>query len=191
MSDKKILTAGVMNFFSKKEECRSLSNFWECAVRIVDTNGDVREYESGECCFHGEKFVRVGMLCVDESRKRELLEYGCKFQKCSLDGGVVKKMGRKFVLSDAELGVWSELGIEVQREICRYKFVNYDRVRSDLILSVGRVLIHPAMRCGDDKVRGRLWEGRGVVVDGRIEVLGGNMLGKLWMEQGAAAPLLL
>ena len=69
MSDKKILTAGVMNFFFKKEECRSLSNFWECDVRIVDTNGDVREYESGECCFHGEKFIRVGLLCADENRK--------------------------------------------------------------------------------------------------------------------------
>ena len=103
-------------------------------------------------------------------------------------------MGRKFVLSDAELRLWSELGIEVQREICQYKFVNYDRVRSDLILSAGRVLIHPAMRCGNDKVRGRLWEGKGVVVDGRIEVIGGNMLGKLWMEQGVAGgrqPLLL
>jgi hypothetical protein len=27
-----------------------------------------------------------------------------------------------------------------------------------------------------------LWEGKGVVCDGKIEVIGGNMLGKLWME---------
>jgi hypothetical protein len=27
-----------------------------------------------------------------------------------------------------------------------------------------------------------LWEGKGIVCDGKIEVIGGNMLGNLWME---------
>jgi hypothetical protein len=47
---------------------------------------------------------------------------------------------------------------------------------------MGKVLIHPAMRCSEEKVRTRLWEGKGIVVDGKIEVIGKNMLGKLWME---------
>ena len=161
----------IMNFFYKKEECRSLSNFWECE-------------DSGECCFHGEKFTRVGRLCEDANRKNELLEYGNIFLKgnCEKDGGIVKKMGRKFILSKDELELWYNLSVEVQREICKYKFENYEEVRNDLCKSMGKVLIHPAMRCSEEKVKGRLWEGKGIVVDGKIEVIGRNMLGKLWME---------
>jgi hypothetical protein len=50
------------------------------------------------------------------------------------------------------------------------------------VKSRGRVLIHPAMRCSEEKVRTRLWEGKGVVVDSKIVVIGRNMLGNLWME---------
>jgi hypothetical protein len=38
------------------------------------------------------------------------------------------------------------------------------------------------MRCNDEKVRSRLWEGRGRVIDGKMVVLGGNMLGNIWMK---------
>lgn len=38
------------------------------------------------------------------------------------------------------------------------------------------------MRCSEEKVKSRLWEGKGIVVDGKIEVIGMNMLGKLWMK---------
>ena len=174
----------IMNFFYKKEECRSLSNFWECEVRIVDEDGNVRTYDSGECCFHGEKFTRVGRLCEDTNRKKELLEYGNRFLKgnCEKDGSIAKKMGRKFILNKEELDIWYNLGVEVQREICKYKFANYEEVRNDLRKNMGKVLIHPAMRCSEEKVRSRLWEGKGIVVDGKIEVIGKNMLGKLWME---------
>ena len=69
MSEKKLLKEGVMNFFFKKEEGRCLSNFWECIIVVED--GDViREYDSGESCFHGEKFIRIGELCDNEDRKR-------------------------------------------------------------------------------------------------------------------------
>jgi hypothetical protein len=38
------------------------------------------------------------------------------------------------------------------------------------------------MRCNEEKVKEKLWEGRGIIVDGKIEIIGMNMLGKLWME---------
>jgi DNA topoisomerase IA len=53
---KKLLNNFVITFFSAKKEYRSLSNFWENDVTIMD--GDkVRIYESGEHCFHGEKYI--------------------------------------------------------------------------------------------------------------------------------------
>jgi hypothetical protein len=112
------------------------------------------------------------------------MEYGSRFLKsvCQKDGAIVKKMGRNLILDKNELELWSELSIIVQKEICKYKYGNYEEVRNDLIKSRGRVLIHPAMRCSEEKVKGRLWEGKGVVVDGKIEVIGRNMLGNLWME---------
>jgi predicted NAD-dependent protein-ADP-ribosyltransferase YbiA (DUF1768 family) len=183
MSDKKLLTLGVMNFFFKKEEGRCLSNFWECVVKIVD-GYEVREYDSGESCFHGEKFIRIGKLCEDEDRKRDLLEYGKKFLSgvCVKNGAVVKKMGRTFILSDYELELWGKLSIDVQIEICKYKYENYEEVRDELRRSKGKILVHPDMRCSEEKLKSRLWEGKGVVVDGKIEVIGRNMLGNLWMK---------
>ena len=183
VSVKCLLNEGVMNFFFKKEEGRCLSNFWECVVKIEDGE-EVREYNSGESSFHGEKFVRIGKLCKDEKRREELMEYGSRFVRgvCEKEGGVVKKMGRKFILSKEELELWYRLSVDVQIEICKYKYENYEEVREELVKSGNRVLIHPAMRCSEEKVKSRLWEGKGVVVDGKIEVLGGNMLGKMWMK---------
>ena len=183
MNDKKILTEGVMNFFFKKEECRSLSNFWPCDIIIKDGN-DVREYYSGESCFHGEKFIQISRLCKDETRIKELYQYSTIFLKkvCKKDGNIVKKMGRKFILTNDELKLWSKLSINVQIEICKYKFDNYEKVQNDLYKTTGKILIHPAMRCSEEKIKSRLWEGKGIVVDGKIKVIGNNMLGNLWMK---------
>jgi predicted NAD-dependent protein-ADP-ribosyltransferase YbiA (DUF1768 family) len=183
MNNKILLTQGSMNFFFKKEEGRCLSNFWECIIRIEDGE-EVREYDSGESCFHGEKFIRVGKLCKDEKRKRDLFEYGSKFLRgvCEKNGGLVKKMGRKFILNKEELEFWYKLSIDVQIEICKYKYENYKEVKEELIKSKGKVLIHPAMRCSEEKIKSKLWEGKGVVVDEKIEVIGKNMLGNIWMN---------
>jgi len=183
MSEKKLLKEGVMNFFFKKEEGRCLSNFWECIIVVED--GDViREYDSGESCFHGEKFIRIGELCDNEDRKRLLLEYGSRFLRgvCSKDGAVIKKMGRNFILSKEELQIWASLSIDVQKHICKYKYDNYEEVRDELVKSKDKVLIHPAMRCSEEKVMSRLWEGKAFIVDGNIEVIGGNLLGRIWMN---------
>jgi predicted NAD-dependent protein-ADP-ribosyltransferase YbiA (DUF1768 family) len=179
-----MLQNGVVNFFSGKKDYRSLSNFWEGDIVIAneDTN---RTYESGEHCFHGEKYIRLGELCEDESRKKVLLDYGAKFMKPSQykTGAVAKKMGGKrgLVLNSTELKLWTSISIDVQHSICRWKVENYEEVRADLVKSGAKILIHPAMRCSEEKLEFRLWEGKGIVKDGKIVVLGKNLLGNIWM----------
>ena len=186
MTDQNILRNGVVNFYSGKKEYRSLSNFWENDVTIMD--GDkVRIYESGEHCFHGEKYIRLGELCEDETRKQVLLDYSRTFMKPSQykTGAVAKKMGGKkgLLLNSIELQLWITISIDVQRKICLWKFNNYEEVREDLLKSVNKILIHPAMRCSEEKLKTtRIWEGKGVVIDGKIVVLGNNLLGNIWME---------
>lgn len=170
-----------VTFFDRKVEYRSLSNFWECDVVVNN-----RHYKSGEHAFHGEKYTLLGLLHLCSKRGQQLLEYGRRFQDPSpfTTGAEVKKRGGKrgLMLTVEELNEWSVLSLEVQREICRYKVLHYGQVRNDLMRSQGKILIHPAMRCGEDKLKTRMWEGRGVVENGVVKVLGGNKLGLLWME---------
>jgi predicted NAD-dependent protein-ADP-ribosyltransferase YbiA (DUF1768 family) len=180
--EKRILKEGVMNFFFKKEELRSLSNFWECIVEYRDED-EMRDYDSGEACFHGEKFTQLGKLCQDENRKEQLLEYGRKFLRgCEMNAAMVKKMGRKLILDKSELDLWNILSVDVQKQICKFKYENYDEVRDDLLKSKGKLLVHPAMRCNEEKVKSKFWEGKAIVVNGNIEIIGKNVLGNLWME---------
>jgi len=176
-----------INFYSGKKEYRSLSNFWEHDVSITDGDS-IRIYESGEHCFHGEKYTRLGQVCCqDESRKAKLLEYGKTFLKPSLykTGASAKKAGGKkgLLLSHEELELWYKIGVEVQTEICKWKFDKYEEVRADLMKSGDKILIHPALRCKEELVKYRIWEGKMVYMeDGSAEVIGENRLGKLWME---------
>ena len=183
MSDKKLLNINIINFFYKKEAYRSLSNFWKCIIQIEDID-EVRIYDSGESCFQGEKFIRLGKICKNIDRKKELLEYGSKFFKsvCEKEGGLIKKMGRKLKLDNDELKLWHDISIEVQNTICIYKYENYKEVQDDLIKSEKNILIHPAMRCNIAKVKEKLWEGMAIIMDGKLEILGRNMLGNIWMN---------
>jgi len=161
-------------FFAKKKEYRSLSNFWKCDIVIDD-----REYSSGEHCFHGEKFYRLSQICENQIRKQVLLEYSKQFLKPNnQEPVIIKRLGRALVLNSQELEAWNNLSINVQIEICNYKYTNYQEVRDDLKKSGTSILIHPATRVADDKVVNRIWEGR--VVDNKI--IGKNMLGKIWMN---------
>jgi predicted NAD-dependent protein-ADP-ribosyltransferase YbiA (DUF1768 family) len=176
-----ILQRGVVNFFSGKDAFRSLSNFWECSVLL-----DGREYESGEHAFHGEKYMRIGERCEDPVRRRVLLEYGGTFRRPSpyKTAAVAKRMGGKrgLELSSVELRAWDALSLDVQFAICQWKSSQYETVRDDLRKSIGKILIHPALRCSEAKLASRVWEGKGVVQDGRIVVLGRNTLGRMWMQ---------
>ena len=160
-----------VNFFSRKKDYRSLSNFWEHPVILDDT-----KYYSGEVCFQAQKFIQVAHSanCV---RQRELLDWARKIS-VKTDSNLARKMGRQFILTPEELEIWSKMCIHVQTRICRYKFEHEEEVRTDLRKSGSLVLIHPA-RCSDEKMKGHLWEGR---MTPQGKVLGGNMLGKIWME---------
>jgi predicted NAD-dependent protein-ADP-ribosyltransferase YbiA (DUF1768 family) len=174
------MSVGVINFFSGKKEFRSLSNFWEREVVI-----DGRLYESGEHGFHGEKYIRLSEVAEGE-RKKQLWDYGQTFLKPSpyKTGAMVKRAGGKkgFALNPDELSRWLDLSMDVQRSICVWKKENYEEVREDLRKSGVNHLVHPAMRCSVEKLKDRIWEGKGAVVDGKIVVLGQNRLGNLWME---------
>lgn len=186
INEKSILENGVINFFYRKEEYRSLSNFWNSNVIIISKNNESREYESGEHAFHGEKYILLGQICQDEIRKNILLEYGHKFMKPSSykTGADVKKMGGKrgLMLNKDELDIWNDLSIDVQIEICKYKWDHYEDVKKDLLRSKGKILVHPAMRCSEKDLKNRLWEGKAVIIDGKIVILGKNMLGTIWMR---------
>lgn len=177
-----MLEKSIINFFYKKEEFRSLSNFYETDIVIVD---GAREYESGEHCFHGEKYIRLSNICDDISRKNILLEYGKKFMKGStFKGAEVKRMGGKkgLVLKPEELTMWNNISLDVQRKICRYKLENVEEVRNDLLKSGYKILIHPALRCSEEKVKDKFWEGKGIITNDEVKIIGKNMLGNIWME---------
>ena len=176
-----LLQSSAVNFFSGRDAFRSLSNFWECVVVL-----DGREYESGEHAFHGEKYTRTGERAEDPARRRVLLEHGRTFLRPSqyTTGAVAKRMGGKrgLELSDAELQTWGALSLDVQFAICQWKASRYETVRDDLQRSEGKILVHPALRCSEAKLASRIWEGRAVVQDGRVVVLGRNTLGRMWMQ---------
>ena len=167
-----------MIFYGRSKVGRELSNFWEGRVEV-----DGRVYSSGEGAFHGSKYIEVSKVSEGE-RKGLLEEYGRKFEIGeefgSMNGGELKKKGGKkgMKLNEDEIVVWNRMGVVVQEKICRYKYENYEVVKEVLESSRNKILVHPAMRCNDEKVRSRLWEGR--VVDGVM--LGGNMLGNIWMK---------
>ena len=176
----------VATFFSKKREYRSLSNFWEQCVVIVTKEGETRIYQTGEHCFHGEKYIRLSQLCDDELRRSLLFEHGTKFAKPSpyVTPMKAKQMGGKrgLALTTSELSLWSNLSTAVQQEICKYKRDNYQEVRDDLMKSGTSLLVHPALRCKESDVKNRIWEGKAVIIDGQLVILGENRLGKIWMD---------
>jgi predicted NAD-dependent protein-ADP-ribosyltransferase YbiA (DUF1768 family) len=182
----------VITFFDKKKEYRCLSNFWEGMVEIIDGD-EKRVYLSGELCFHGEKYYRLSKIYKDDYkgyfRGEKLWNYSKRFmvggdilssKDAKMKGGKGKNGLR---LNEEELKMWNKLSIDVQYEICKYKLENFEEVRENLIRSKYSVLIHPAMRCNDDKMKDKFWEGRmKIKEDGSFEILGGNKLGNIWME---------
>jgi predicted NAD-dependent protein-ADP-ribosyltransferase YbiA (DUF1768 family) len=171
-----------INFFGKKKDYRSLSNFYEGYIEIKG----YRLYESGEHGYHGEKYFRLGNLCEDEVRKQKMIAHSKGFLKPSIykTCNEAKKMGGKkgFGLNEEEQQKWFSIGLDVQKEICLWKYKHFEEVRNDLLKSQKKILIHPAMRVNEEKVKNKFWEGRCVVRNDKLVVLGKNMLGNIWME---------
>jgi predicted NAD-dependent protein-ADP-ribosyltransferase YbiA (DUF1768 family) len=178
-----LLQDRVATFFFKKEEGRSLSNFWPCLVIMGE---EERMYESGEHAFHGEKYVRLSQTCRDVEKKQKMEAYGARFLKPSIytTAAEAKRAGGKkgFLLNKEELELWGKESNEVQDEICRYKSYHYEEVKQDLLQTGDKILVHPALRCSDEKVQYKFWEGRAKVVDHEIVILGENRLGNMWMK---------
>lgn len=174
----------VLNFFSGKKEGAELSNFWKGAIEL-----DGRFYNCGESAFHGAKYFEIAKKSEGE-RKENLEIYAKKFEVDGefslLKGNEIKTRGGKgkkgFKLSEEELSVWSKCCVEIQEKICKYKYDNDEGVRNVLEKHKNDILIHPALRCSEKNVEKKLWEGRAVVKDDEIVILGGNMLGKIWMK---------
>ena len=176
----------VMYFSSKKLVGRCLSNFHFGDIVITDGK-EVITYSTGEHAFHGEKFRRLGKVCRDNIRKQQLFEYGKLFRKGGdiLTAMDAKKNGGKrgLLLNEDEISVWNNVGIYVQREICQWKTDNFTEVKQFLNEHRDKTLIHSAFRCSEDKLHGRFWEGKAISVNenGELNILGQNMLGRIWM----------
>jgi predicted NAD-dependent protein-ADP-ribosyltransferase YbiA (DUF1768 family) len=189
--EKKFLEDNVATFFFKKTtELQSLSNFSAYPV-VIEEDGEERYYKTGEHCFHGEKYIRLGKdFATDENDKQLLLDYGYQFvgEDVTFDAlDAKRKGGRKGMeLSNDLLERWKVLSEIVQYEICIYKVAHHDVVREDLCSTGEKTLVHPT-RCSDDKINDCTWEGRAKVKynkDGKMKIhmLGKNKLGKIWMD---------
>jgi len=184
--EEKFLDDNVATFFFKKKDLQSLSNFSAYPV-VIEEDGEERYYKTGEHCFHGEKYIRLAKhpFCEEEV-KDALLAYGDKFvgEDVTFDAAKAKSKGGKsgMELSPDQLNLWKTLSVIVQYEICRYKVAHYDQVKDDLCSTGEKLLVHPAMRCSDEKMETRIWEGRVKIVNGKIKVLGKNKLGEIWIN---------
>ena len=175
----------MFTFFGKKKEGCELSNFYKGRVTV-----DGRKYSSGEHAFHGSKYIEISKE-LHGARKLDFEEYGKNFEEEGefgmMEGNEVKKRGGKGKcgkkLNEEEIRIWSERSVKVQEKICVYKVENDENVKRVLMSTCSKVLIHPAMRCSEEKVKDKFWEGRGIENEnGEIVVLGRNMLGIIWME---------
>lgn len=165
-----------ISFMASKKSFNSLSNFYTCDVVIEN-----RLYESGEHCFHGEKFYRIGT----KFENKEMIEYSNSFVKPSpyLTSLDAKRAGGKkgYKLSDDEIKYWDSINTSIQYEICLYKVNKYEEVLSDLTETHNKVIVHSISRCSDNMLAKQKWAGR-VLHTAKFEILGQNILGKLWMQ---------
>ena len=167
----------------------SLSNRWPCRV-VCQT----REYASGEHAFHGEKYFRLAQLSADTGRAKHLLEQAALFvgDNNTLTLAHTGGGSASFRLTKLERAAWSEISVYVQTEICRWKAAHCREVQEDLFVSGNRILVHlPIRRSRVGSKSGTksgskpdFWEGKARVhpVSGNIQVIGGNMLGYIWMD---------
>jgi predicted NAD-dependent protein-ADP-ribosyltransferase YbiA (DUF1768 family) len=177
------LKSKVFNFYFRKEEGRPLSNFYTADVEI-----DGRIYSSGEHAFQGSKFYKLSEMADDDKkdRKDELKEYASNFEKGNafdVDPPFAKLKGSKrgFTLTTDELDQWDGLARDTQEHICSMKYLNPE-VRECLKNTGDKILVHPALRVSEDKLLDMRWNGRAKIIDGKVDIIGSNELGNIWMN---------
>ena len=181
-ADKRILNDGVITFMSKKVEFSELSNFSDHPVKITRKDGSVVEYQNGESAFHGEKLytiaTRVDQQQQQQQRNALILVHSMKFvsggEFNNLTPAQIKQKGGKkaFPLDASELAIWDREGPDIQRQISRYKAKHSPSVHKSLMKTVGKMLVHPAMRVKSELMHKKVWEGRATVVDEKIVISG-------------------
>jgi len=168
----------VETFCFRKTYLQSLSNF---SPHKVELDGIM--YPTGEHAFQASKFLKVAQHTSDPSRKQLLIDFASKFTSNSLSSFHAKNLGKSGLsLSTDELSIWMACAIVVQNNICQYKFLNFPSVRLDLLSSKDKTLVHSASRCDDYMASKRIWEGKPVIQNNQLVILGQNILGDIWMS---------
>lgn len=165
----------IIKFYSKSKEAQCLSNFADIEVKI----GNIY-YQTGEHAYHAMKYKCAAKYATSNDRKQLLLEYSKNFEK----GGKyitpleAKKAGGKkgFALEDHEREKWDNESINVQKEICIYKYTHNGDVKKIIDSSKKSYLLHQDNRATQNTV----WGGR---IDQKTnELIGQNKLGIIWMD---------
>jgi predicted NAD-dependent protein-ADP-ribosyltransferase YbiA (DUF1768 family) len=163
-----------IKFYNRKKEFNTLNNIYKCDIVIED-----RLYESGQHCLHGEKFYNLSIAYND----REAFELSKTFLKPSIYQSMqdIHYVSIYQNRSEDRDKYWDSINIPIQYEICLYKFNNYEEVRNDLINSESKLLIYSPFKPGNKHCKLSKWAGKVSNCDGKLLIIGQNILGKLWM----------
>lgn len=171
-----------VNFFTRKKEYKELSNMANIPVEMT-INHETFSFKTGEHAFHFCKYYCVSLKEEDLYKKQKLINYATKF---TLNGEFkdkeikyIKKLGGKkhgFILSTTQQKIWNQVAEEYQKQICKYKFDNNEKIKTLLKKSVNKILIHPTR----GKLENNVWAGRWDKT--KEQVSGENRLGNIWMD---------
>jgi len=190
--DKAIIDSNVAYFLGRsKGDIKLLSNFSKCEINI-----DNVLYPSGEHAYHGEKYRQLGLLSQVSKRRDDLLKYSEKFTstgeyKDLFEGKVKSKGGKNGLrLEEDEMKTWGEIYLDSQKKICLWKYKMCPGVKEALANTGSKLLVHLASRKNAIQVSKSTKPNNGlanaegicIVENGKVKVLGPNMLGKIWME---------
>lgn len=167
-----------IKFFSKSkdERVRALSNFAELDVVLGD-----KHYKSGEHAFQCEKYLCAAGTTSGEERKEKLINHVKKIEACA-SALHAKQLGSKskgMKMTETECKEWNKSSIYIQFKICESKLERHECVRE--ILRENMDEPEPALFLHQEN-RGKApyWGGR--IDKNTGELIGKNMLGKIWTE---------
>lgn len=171
-----------INFFIRKKDYKELSNMANIPVEIT-MNNESFSFKTGEHAFHFCKYYHIYIKEEDLNKKQKLKNYAMKF---TLNGEFnkepvkdIKKLGGKkhgFILSMVQQKLWNQVAEDYQKQICKWKFDNYEKIRKLLKETGNKILIHPTR----GNLENNVWAGRWDKT--KQQLSGENKLGNIWME---------